>query len=71
MSEEAQLEHTLLRLAKTGRLAACRTVRLLATADLGAMHEAWRDDFVKTLDDVAQKADMVRALVRGTEDIGP
>jgi hypothetical protein len=39
---------------------------LLNEADLEAMRDSWREDFLKTLDDLATRIDLARALLSGT-----
>lgn len=41
---------------------------LLNEADLDDMPDAWREDFLKTLDDLATRIDLARALISGTLD---
>lgn len=39
---------------------------LLNDADLDAMRDSWREDFLKTLDDLSTRVDMARSLLSGT-----
>lgn len=39
---------------------------LLNEADLDAMRDSWREDFLKTLDDLAMRVDVARSLLSGT-----
>jgi hypothetical protein len=41
---------------------------ILNDSDLGAMNDSWREDFLKTLDDLAMRIDVARSLLGGTLD---
>lgn len=59
-------EHQLVRKAAKARRALNTAVRRLRDSDLDAMNDSWREDFLKTLDDVAMRIDVVRLALTGT-----
>jgi hypothetical protein len=58
-------ESALLKKAKRARWAGRKMLVLLNEADVDRMPDAWREDFLKTLDDLSMHVDVVRALVQG------
>lgn len=66
------IEEQRLRDAESKAFDARRSLRdmlaLLNAADLDAMPDSWREDFLKTLDDLSQRVEIAKSLLTGTLD---
>lgn len=50
------------------RRALIETLRLLNNVDVGELPDSWREEFLRTLDDLAAKVELGRSLMTGTLD---